>query len=200
MECIGSARRTDTSDECGAAQDALNPIDVEAHAKIGGTLDLCVGPMSITIERAVEASPEVYDLIGELNDLFGAAYESHQRHGLSIVQLFEPHVRFFLARLDGFAVGCGGVALFADYAEVKRMYTRPAGRGRGVAKALLYRIEDEARAANKSVLRLETGTYQQEAIGLYERMGFRPRGPFGPYATMPARNIETSLFFEKTLL
>jgi hypothetical protein len=68
--------------------------------------------MSITIERAVEASPEVYDLIGELNDVLGAAYESHQRHGLSIVQLFEPHVRFFLARLDGLAVGCGGVAVF----------------------------------------------------------------------------------------
>jgi putative acetyltransferase len=65
--------------------------------------------MSITIERAVEASPEVCDLIGELNDVLGAAYESHQRHGLSIVQLFEPNVRFFLARLDGLAVGCGGV-------------------------------------------------------------------------------------------
>jgi putative acetyltransferase len=155
--------------------------------------------MSITIERAVEASPEVCDLIGELNDVLGAAYESHQRHGLSIVQLFEPHVRFFLARLDGLAVGCGSVAVFDDYAEVKRMYTRPATRGRGVAKALLCRIQNEVRGANKSILRLETGTHQQEAIGLYERMGFRPRGAFGPYAAMPARNIETSLFFEKIL-
>jgi putative acetyltransferase len=155
--------------------------------------------MSIRIERAVEASPEVHDLIGELNDVLGAAYESHQRHGLSIEQLFEPNVRFFLARLENLAVGCGGVALFDDYAEVKRMYTRPAARGRGVAKALLCRIEDEVRAADKSILRLETGTYQQEAVGLYERMGFRPRGPFGPYAAMPACNIETSQFFEKAL-
>jgi putative acetyltransferase len=155
--------------------------------------------MGITIERAVEASPEVYDLIGELNDVLGAAYEAHQRHGLSIEQLFEPNVRFFLARLDGLAVGCGGVAMFDDYAEVKRMYTRPVVRGRGVAKAVLRRIEDEARGAGISVLRLETGTYQQDAIGLYERMGFRPRGPFGPYAAMPTRNIETSLFFEKAL-
>ena len=107
-------------------------------------------------------------------------------------------MRFFLARLDGFAVGCGGVAVFDD-AEVKRMYTRPAARGRGVGKALLLRIEDEARGAGKSILRLETGTSQQEAIGLYERRGFRPRGPFGPYAAMPARNVETSLFFEKVL-
>ena len=136
------------------------------------------------------------DLILELNDVLGAAYEEHQRHGLSIEQLFEPNVRFFIARLDGLAVGCGVVAMFKDYAEV--MYTRPRVRGRGVAKAMVGRIEDEARAAGKFVLRLER-IRQQEAVGLYQRMLFRPRGPFGPYAAMPARNIETSLFFEKAL-
>jgi putative acetyltransferase len=41
----------------------------------------------------------------------------HQRHRLSIDQLFEPHVRFFVARLDGLAIGCGGVAFFNDYAK-----------------------------------------------------------------------------------
>src|SRR5215469_9298412 len=105
--------------------------------------------MSITIERAVKATSEVHDLIGELEKVLGAAYEAHQRHGLSIEQLFEPNVCFFLARLDGLAVGCGGVAMFGDYAEVKRMYTRPVARGRGVAKALLNRIEDEAREAGR---------------------------------------------------
>jgi putative acetyltransferase len=127
--------------------------------------------MNITIERTVEATLEVRDLIRELNDVLGAAYEEHQRHGLSIEQLFEPNVRFFVARLDGIAVGCGGVATFEDYAEVKRMYTRPAVRGRGVAKALLGRIENEARGAGMSVLRLETGTNQQEAIGLLRAHG-----------------------------
>jgi len=129
-------------------------------------LNLSADRISITVERAVEATHEVRDLIEELNEVLGAAYEAHQRHGLSIEQLFEPHVRFFIARLDGLAVGCGGVAVFDDYAEVKRMYTRPMARGRGVAKALLRRIEDEARGAGISVLRLETGTRQQEAIGL----------------------------------
>jgi putative acetyltransferase len=160
---------------------------------------MSAGSMSITIERLVEATIEVHDLIGELNDVLGAAYEAHQRHGLRIEQLFEPNVRFFVARLDGLAVGCGGVAIFDNYAEVKRMYTRPTARGRGVARAIVGRIENEARAAGKFVLRLETGIRQQEAIGLYERMGFRLRGPFGPYAAMPTRNIETSLFLEKVL-
>ena len=109
-------------------------------------------------------------------------------------------MRFFVARLDGLAVGCAGVAMLDDYAEVKRMYTRPVTRGRGIAKAVLHKIEDEARGAGVTVLRLETGTQQREAIGLYERMGFQPRGPFGPYAAMPGRNMETSLFYEKALL
>lgn len=86
--------------------------------------------MSITIEQVVEATPEVRALIDELNHVLGVAYEPHQRHGLSVDQLFQPNLRFFLARRDGRALGCGGVAIFDDYAEVKRMYTRPAARRR----------------------------------------------------------------------
>jgi putative acetyltransferase len=87
--------------------------------------------MNITIERTIEATPEVRDLIRELNDVLGAAYEDHQWHGLSIEQLFEPHVRFFMARLDGVAVGCGGVAMFEDYAEVKRIVYPSSGTRSG---------------------------------------------------------------------
>jgi putative acetyltransferase len=67
------------------------------------------------------------------------------------------------------------------------------------AKALLRRIEDEARAVGAPVLRLETGIHQQEVIRLYESAGFRACGPFGLDAMMPANKIETSLFFEKEL-
>jgi putative acetyltransferase len=155
--------------------------------------------MNITIEQIIEPTPELRDLIGELDTVLNAAYEPHQRHGLNIAQLFEPHVRFFIARLDGAAVACGGVALFDGYAEVKRMYTRPAVRGRGVAKALLRQLEDEARAAGITMLRLETGQHQPEAVGLYRRAGFISCGPFGTYAEMPPRDIELSLFFEKRL-
>src|ERR1700730_18191202 len=125
--------------------------------------------MNLAIARVSEPTPEVRDLIGELDGVLNAAYAPHQRHGLSIAQLFEPHVRFFVARLDGAAIACGGVALFDDYAEVKRMYTRPAARGRGLAKAVLRRLEEEARAAGKTVIRLGTGPLAPEAVGLYWR-------------------------------
>jgi len=155
--------------------------------------------MDLRIERVAAVTLELRELIAELDQALAALYVPEQRHGLSLDSLFAPHLRFFIARLDGAAAGCGGVALFADYAEVKRMYTKAALRGRGVAKAVLRRLESEARSAGAMLLRLETGTYQSEAIGLYERNGFRPRGAFGPYAEMPAAAIALSLFYEKPL-
>jgi putative acetyltransferase len=155
--------------------------------------------MSLTLERIVQPTAALRGLIAELNAVLDGAYEPHQRHGLALDQLFAPHMRFFLARIGGIAVGCGGVALFADYGEVKRMYTQQAARGRGVAKTLLRRLEDEARIAGAPVLCVETGTLQREAIGLYRGAGFEPCGPFGPYAAMPAERIEASLFFAKPL-
>jgi putative acetyltransferase len=101
--------------------------------------------------------------------------------------------------LDGKAMGCGGVALLGDYAEVKRMYAREPARGRGIGKALLANLEAEARNAGRSPLRLETGIHQTAAITLCERWGFRPRGPFGPYAELPPNAIATSLFYEQPL-
>src|SRR5277367_5211261 len=96
----------------------------------------------------------VRTLISELDATLSAEYPPEQRHGLALDAIFQPHVRFFVARLDGEAVGCGGVALFPDFAEVKRMYVRDVARGRGVAQALLARIESEARSAGLAVVRL----------------------------------------------
>ena len=155
--------------------------------------------MEVTIERLCAATPDARELVAELDQVLGALYEPEQRHGLSIEQVFQPNVRFFVARIGGRAVGCGAVALFDDYAEVKRMYTRDAARGQGVGKALLARLEREARDAAKPMLRLETGTLQAAAIGLYEGCGFRVCGPFGYYAELPPHRIATSLFYEKPL-
>ncbi|MCG8361411.1 MAG: GNAT family N-acetyltransferase [Kiloniellales bacterium] len=155
--------------------------------------------MHIKVERAGSATPDIKALLEELNAALDGPYADDQQHGLSIEELFAPHVRFFVARLDGTAAGCGGVALLKDYAEVKRMYARESARGRGVAEALLARIEAEARDAGLACLRLETGRYQHAAIRFYERTGFRPRREFGPYFDMPARAIALSLFYEKVI-
>jgi putative acetyltransferase len=155
--------------------------------------------MSMTVERADAPTLEVRQLVEELNDTLAALYSEDQRHGLALDQLFQPRIRFFIVRLGGVAVGCGGVEIGEGDGEVKRMYTRPSARRRGVAQALMGCLETEARSAGAMVLRLETGIHQPEAIGFYEQVGFRRCAAFGRYAAMPAPSIATSLFMEKPL-
>jgi putative acetyltransferase len=155
--------------------------------------------VTLTVEPVLAPTREVEELLTELDEILGAAYAPEQRHGLAINRLFQPDTRFYVARLDGEAMGCGGVALLGYYAEVKRMYAREPARGRGIGKALLARLEAEARNAGKSLLRLETGIHQMAAIALYERWGFRRRGPFGPYAELARDAIAASVFYEKPL-
>src|SRR3984885_3796114 len=94
----------------------------------------------IRIKSAPVATHEVRTLIAELDRVLSAEYPREQRHGLELEAIFQPHVRFFVARLNGEAVGCGGVALFADFAEAKRMYVRDGARRKGVAQGLPSRL------------------------------------------------------------
>jgi putative acetyltransferase len=153
----------------------------------------------VRIEVALTATADVRALVGELETVLAAEYPPEQRHGLTLDAIFQPHIRFFVARLHGAAVGCGGVALFSDFAEVKRMYVRYAARGQGVADAILARIEQEVRDAGLAVLRLETGDRQLAAMRFYARAGFRHCPAFGDYTLMAPQSIVTSVFLEKRI-
>ena len=154
---------------------------------------------AITVELVASATDDVRILVGELDQILSAEYPPEQRHGLALDAIFKPNIRFFLARLNGAAVGCGGVALFADFAEVKRMYVRDTVRRRGVAQALLARMERTTRDASLVLLRLETGVRQTAALRFYQRAGFQPCAAFGGYATMRPQAVATSVFLEKRL-
>ncbi len=151
----------------------------------------------VTVSLVSAPTDAVRLLIGELEDVLSAEYPPENRHGLPLEAIFQPHVRFYVATLDGDPVGCGGVALFDGFAEVKRMYVRPVARGQGVARAILDRLEAETCAANLPVLRLETGDKQTAALHLYYRYGFTDCGPFGQYAALPPQAIAASIFLEK---
>jgi ribosomal protein S18 acetylase RimI-like enzyme len=101
-------------------------------------------------------------------------------------KLLREGVRFFVTREDGRPAGCGGVLLVGrEYAEMKRMYVRPAFRGRGLGGLMLEHLVAYARGHGLTVVRLETGIHQVAAIALYERSGFRRIPPFGPYRDDP---------------
>ena len=146
----------------------------------------------------VAESPDTADaraLISELEAHLEPLYPIESRHGFSVEKLLREEVSFFVLRYDGLAAGCGAVKFFGlEYGEIKRMYVRPQVRGLGFGKAMLNHLEDYARSHNITLLRLETGIRQPEAVGLYERMGFHRIPPFGPYTDDPL-----SLCYEKQL-
>ena len=147
----------------------------------------------ITPERPDSADAQI--LIAELESHLASRYPASSRHGYSIDKLLAENVPFFVTRSDGVPVGCGGIKLFGtDYGEIKRMYVRPAFRGRGLAKLMLDHLTGYATKQGVTTLRLETGIHQRAAIGLYERMGFEQIGPFGEYQPDPL-----SRFYEKRL-
>lgn len=150
----------------------------------------------ITIEEERPDSADALRLLTELDaDLHRHPYPAESRHAFSVERLVREDVVFFVTRCGGEPAGCGGVKLFgAEYGEVKRMYVRPAFRGLGLGKVMLDRLAEYAHARGAGVLRLETGIYQTEAVGLYERYGFRRRPPFGEYREDPL-----SVYFEKSL-
>ena len=147
----------------------------------------------VTAERP--DAPDAIALITELEAVLEPLYPSESRHGLSVERLITEAVPFFVLRADGVAAACGGVKLFGtDYGEIKRMYVRPRFRGQGFAKQMLDHLSAYAWTQGVSLLRLETGIHQHEAIGLYERMGFHQIPPFGDY-----RDDPLSLFYEKSI-
>ena len=154
----------------------------------------------ISIAREAADSVDAIALIQELEDVLDPLYPSESRHGYGVEKMLREGVLFYVLREEGVAAACGGVQFFGQdngsepYGELKRMYVRPAFRGRGYAKRMLAYLAEVAEAQDVLVLRLETGIHQHEAIALYERGGFAPIGPFGPYTNDPL-----SVYYEKRL-
>jgi GNAT superfamily N-acetyltransferase len=99
-----------------------------------------------------------------------------------------PRGTFLVAYLNGVPVACGGWRSYhadAQVAELKRMYTALAVRGRGVARKVLAAVEDSARAAGRTRMILECGKRQPEAIALYKSCGYEPIPHFGFYRDEP---------------
>ncbi len=151
---------------------------------------------TIIVERADPRLPQITELVRELDRYMEALYPAESNHLLDIEALAAPDIRFFAVRMDGGYCGCGAIRVHGqDYAEVKRIFVAPSARGHGIARHILARLEDETRNLGLSLLRLETGIYQPEALALFAAMGFAKCGPFGDY---PADD-PMSVFMEKKL-
>jgi DNA-binding MarR family transcriptional regulator/GNAT superfamily N-acetyltransferase len=94
-------------------------------------------------------------------------------------ELTPPVGLFLVARLRDRPVGCGALRFHGNGpADIKRMWIAPSARGIGLGRRLLHELEEQAREAGVSVIRLETNRALQEAIGLYRRSGYVEVAPF----------------------
>jgi GNAT superfamily N-acetyltransferase len=90
-------------------------------------------------------------------------------------------------------VACGAIKPYADKtAEVKRMYTLPEHRGKGLAAQVLAALEQWAAQLGYTTCILETGIRQPEAIALYKKCGYHLIPNYGQYA-----GVDNSVCFEK---
>lgn len=109
---------------------------------------------------------------------------------LDVDALERPNVDVYVARgADGAPLGIAALVLLDPRrdgsrpgdAELKRMFVSDAARGRGVAGALLRRLEIDARASGIRRLVLETGPLHAPALALYARHGYTEIAQFGQY-------------------
>ena len=98
-----------------------------------------------------------------------------------------------IARLDGRAVGCGGLrALDERTGEIKRMWIAPEARGLGLARRLLAALEARALEAGLTRVRLDTNRALGEAQSLYRKAGYRETARYND-------NVYADFWFEKVL-
>ncbi|MFF8832546.1 GNAT family N-acetyltransferase [Streptomyces sp. NPDC015131] len=145
----------------------------------------------------------------KLNDMVQLEYVERYGDGGDLTPLspdmFRPPLGLYLMAYDpdGRPVATGGWRSqdenpegYADGdAELKRMYVVPEARGLGLARRILAALEDDARAAGRTRMVLETGDMQPEAIALYTSSGYAPCAKFGYY-----RAYESSRCFAKPLV
>jgi ribosomal protein S18 acetylase RimI-like enzyme len=157
-------------------------------------------------DTAGSGSPQGPPLIADADDVEVVASLFREYAGTLGVDLafqdFETEVAelphgydaLLVARLGDDVVGCVGVRpLEGDVCEMKRLYVRPAGRGRGVGRALALAAIERARANGYARMRLDTLPTMRAAQSLYEELGF---GDIEAYRHNP---IAGSRFLEKRL-
>ncbi len=105
-----------------------------------------------------------------------------------------PEGRLAAAFVDSAAEGCIALRRFdACRAEAKRLYVRPAFRGRGIGRALLDWIIAEAKSAGYEELVGDTMPVMSQALDLYARAGFERTGPYAGCPTPGAIYIRLKL-------
>lgn len=97
--------------------------------------------------------------------------------------------------IDKLPAACGAFKEFSeDTVEIKRMYTSPDFRKRGLATAIVKELESWARESGYSKAVLESSLEQNEALSVYEKSGYYRIPNYGQYV-----GVDKSVCYEKKL-
>jgi GNAT superfamily N-acetyltransferase len=108
-----------------------------------------------------------------------------------------PHGQLLLATVDGAPAGCVALReIDSASCEMKRMFVYVQFHGKGVGRALAEAIINEAKTLGYRTMRLDTSNRQNEAKGLYQRLGFKP---IEPYYELPEDMKNWLVFMELSL-
>ncbi len=138
--------------------------------------------LRITLARTSDDIEAVRELLNEYQEHVGVDL-TYQDFEVEVRDLPGAYAatrgRLLLARYADAPVGCVALRdLGNGRAEMKRLYVRASGRGAGVAKALLARLLEEARALGCDEVVLDTLPSMRAAHQLYEQLGFRDIPPY----------------------
>ncbi|GAC1330531.1 MAG: GNAT family N-acetyltransferase [Candidatus Dormibacteria bacterium] len=136
----------------------------------------------LKVEPAAFDSPAVQSLVEAQVRELRSRYTIPGAPPPAPADFVEPTGVFLLGSLEGEPVTCGGIRLLAgSTAEIRRMYTLPSRRQRGLGHQILQQLEVHARRLGYRAIRLETGDRQPEAVALYSRAGYRVIPCYGEF-------------------
>lgn len=151
-----------------------------------------VTELTITVDDPREAA--ITSLLERHLTLMLQQSDPEDVHALDVEALTDPAITFYAVRSQGAVVGVAALKVLGpEHLELKSMHTAAEARGRGVARALLSHLLDEARARGARRISLETGTQPgfAAARALYVSAGFTECGPFGAYVPSRASTFMT---------
>ena len=152
------------------------------------------GFTSVDISPIRATADEARAVMDQLDRTIRTIYPGQPVHGIDAAE-FEQQGGYFVVARQKSVIGCGAFRpIDRDCAEIKRMFTAPEARRRGVARGILRYLEAEIRRRNFTRIILETGRGQPEAISLYLSEGFVPTPPYLEYVGNPV-----SRCFEKKI-
>jgi DNA-binding MarR family transcriptional regulator/GNAT superfamily N-acetyltransferase len=174
------------------AESMLDALDASAQARLVAAMGEVERLIRASSVKVAAESPDTADArlclstyFRELAARFESGFDARAGDHADVEDMTPPSGLFMIARLDGDAVGCGGLKrVDKTTGEIKRVWTAPSARGMGIARRMLRTLEAAARKKGLKTLRLDTNRALTEAHALYRSEGYSEVARFNdnPYA------------------